>query len=78
MFSHLFHRRLQDFNQSLDQESERNDNWDKDIDQESEQHQDLYKDLDQDQAQALDIDLDIGTAVFRIRFIDDSKTKIFS
>ena len=59
------------------------------LDQHLDQHLDPDQDLDpykaaldlgqypdQDQAQALDQDLDIGSAVFRIRFIDHSQTKI--
>jgi uncharacterized membrane protein len=65
MFSHSFHRLLQ--NPDLDQ-----DQVDPD------QDQDLDQDKDQDKDQDLDIDqpLDLGTAVFRIFFIDDSKTQI--
>ena len=84
MFSYSFHWRLQDQDFFLDLSIPLNQ--DSDLQQDPDQDQDL--DLDQrpdhgtdiDQHTYLDQELvpdsDIGTAVFRIRFIDDSKTKI--
>ena len=68
---YFFHRLLQDL--YLDQDP------DQDLDQKSDKDQDQDKALDPDQAldqnQVSDQDLDIGTALFRFRFIDDSKTQ---
>jgi hypothetical protein len=60
-FSHSFHLRLQDL----------------DLDQIPDQDQDKALDPDQalDQNQDPDQDQDIGSAVFRIRFIDYSNTE---
>jgi hypothetical protein len=64
MFSHSFHRLLQDQDKDMKQ----------DLDQDKDQNQVLDKDLDQIPDQDLDQDLDLGTAVFRFRFIHVSKT----
>ena len=60
-----------------DQDQELDQDPDPDLDQDQALDQDQDKALDQDLDIDLDIDqsLDLGTAVFRIRFIDDSKSK---
>ena len=82
-FSKFFHRRLQNPDQHQDL------NWELDQDsvvlQDSDQHQeldleleiDLLLDLDQFLEKGIvpDVDLDTGSAVFRIRFIYFSKTQ---
>jgi hypothetical protein len=73
IFFHWFHRPL--LNQFIDpdQDQELDQDPDPDLDQDKALDQDQDKALDQD----LDIDqsLDLGTAVFRIRFIDDHSAK---
>ena len=67
-FSYSFHRPLQDLDQDQDTELEKYQR--QDTDQESELDQNLDQNLAPDLAP--DPDLDIGKAVFRIRFIQDS------
>ena len=68
-FSHSIHRRLQV--QESDQDQDQSLNLDQDTDLY------LYIDLDQDLDQDTNLDLhpDIGSADFRIRFMDCSKTQ---
>ena len=69
-FSYSFHRPLQDLDQDPDQDTElekyQRQDTDLDPDQNPDQDQEY---LDPDQYP----DLEIGSAVFRIRFIDHSK-----
>jgi hypothetical protein len=70
MFSYSFHWFFLDLFIPLNQDSDLQQDQDQDKDP------DQIPELDQNQASCQDQDLDIGTALFRIRFIDDSKTKI--
>ena len=81
IFSHSFHRPLQDIAQDLNPDPKDLDkllNQDPDIYKDLDQHQDLDLESDQAQDQAQDqdkdqdSDVDIGIEFFRIRFIDFS------
>ena len=69
-FSHSVHRLIH-IDPVLDQDKDQDLDLEKPQDQVSFIHQDQDKDQDKDQDQDLDQDWVIGSAFFRIRFIDD-------
>ena len=73
-FSYLFHRLLLDRSIPQNQDSDLEQNSEQNPDQDKDQRPDQGIDIDQhtDLDQELVPDLDIGTAIFRICFIDFS------